>query len=143
MSYKRYEKIYYLLQVLYKYYPIGVEMMTNDMYPGFEELERISKEKDSLFSKNKLEPWNSLIQELKTHSKFKVLINAQNKAPFLDGYLLLKEEDEEKLRFYFQFSLLGSYYTCFYKHYRHPKKTEEILPYNLGRLVYKKSRVPT
>ena len=139
MKNSRYEKIYHLLQVLYKYYPVGIEMMYNEYYLGYKELERISQEKFRLASEKKLEPWLSLIQAISTTSQFQVLDYSATLTPFLNGCILLKENNHQSLNFCFQLSLLAPYYTCYYRLHRYAKQDDkdEVLPINLGYTIYK------
>jgi hypothetical protein len=125
---------YQLLQTLYKYYPIGVNRL-NEYYLGFKELERIAAEKFQAACDETLEPWLTMMSEMRKASKFDVVDNTGNMTPCLNVFFVLKDNEYEYLAFNVFISLLGSFYTTYYIFQKRFKKGLDVT--HLGFTLYK------
>lgn len=138
--------LFTLLQKIHYYYPIGFPDM-NDIYPGYQELQRIIKKKvNHLIEHKVIEPWNTLVQSLARQIKHDFMLDqAYHQFPnlLLSMDLSKSEMDDigQKKTLYLCLSLLTEHFTIFieenFKFLKFPlKKNEKFTITPFTQLLY-------
>lgn len=107
-----------LLKYVYKFYPVGISQLNRRQYPGYLEMEKISKMKCESVESGTNTEWTSLIAGLRDMS-LDVFDQGLSMFPSYKGWLDLGSQQKDGYNFlcrlHFCISLLCPHYTIFFE----------------------------
>ncbi|HWC52329.1 MAG TPA: hypothetical protein VG676_02005 [Chitinophagaceae bacterium] len=112
------EQVLYLLNQVYKYYPVGMSHLRN-VHPGYKEMRAIVAKKINQIIEKEETPWSRLIKKLEIEFKLNLLDMGYLQFPCYAARIKIQQDKTDFFNYHKDFvlviSLLCDFYTVYYE----------------------------